>query len=52
MKGKESVLNKEGRYSDIPSVAQAMLDLQASGIIRGKNLAEPFLQLCTGYTNS
>jgi len=43
---------KQNTYAFTTGVTIGQKDMQAGGIIKGKNLAELFQQLCTGYTDS
>ena len=43
---------KQNTYAFSTGMAIGKKDLQAGGFIKGKNLAELFQQLCTGYTDS
>ena len=43
---------KQNTYLFSTGLTIGKRDLQAGGIIKGKNLAELFQQLCTGYTDS
>ena len=43
---------KQNTYLFTTSLTIGTRDMQAGGIIKGKNLAELFQQLCTGYTDS
>ena len=43
---------KQNTYAFSTGLTIGKKDLQAGGIIKGKNLAELFQQLCTGYTDS
>ena len=43
---------KQNTYAFTTGVTIGQKDMNAGGIIKGKNLAELFQQLCTGYTDS
>ena len=43
---------KQNTYAFTTGLTIGKKDMQAGGIIKGKNLAELFQQLCTGYTDS
>ena len=43
---------KQNTYAITTGLTIGQRDLNAGGIIKGKNLAELFQQLCTGYTDS
>ena len=43
---------KQNTYAFSTGLTIGKKDMQAGGIIKGKNLAELFQQLCTGYTDS
>ena len=43
---------KQNTYAFSTSMTIGKKDMQAGGFIKGKNLAELFQQLCTGYTDS
>ncbi len=43
---------KQNTYAFTTGLTLGKKDMQAGGIIKGKNLAELFQQLCTGYTDS
>ena len=43
---------KQNTYQYTTGITIGKRDMNAGGIIRGKNLAELFQQLCTGYTDS
>lgn len=43
---------KQNTYAFTTSLTIGKKDMQAGGLIKGKNLAELFQQLCTGYTDS
>ena len=48
----QSLLDRKKQYTYVVSTGLAKRDKSGGGIIKGKNLAELFQHLCTGYTDS